>query len=303
MARLSRSTRETIKTITFVVIVAILVLIYIVYPLNRIKAQMGRENVDQYNPKDTIRAANDPSAFVAPDLTVDTFRIETDGLTKVACVHITRTGNSATPRGLVIVIPNERKDRSTIAPLARMLADSGFSVLAYDQRASGLSSSKYHGDGQYEATDLEAIIAYLDIRKQIIHPVIVVGYAAGADAGMLAAQEEKRIDRVVAIDPYLTSTRLLDQLKSQYGTFWFPFYRTIMWWWYNIRSSYAMNYRHTDDIKGVACRTIVMADPDTLAGPEISALKERSGSELLSVEPVSDSDSRLTEAVIALARP
>ncbi len=303
MARLSRSTRETIKTVAFVVIVVILVLIYIVYPLNRIKAQMGRDNVDQYNPKDSMVAVNDPAAFVAANLTVDTFRVETDGLTKVACVHVTRTGNTTTPRGLVIVIPSERGDRTSVAPLARLLADSGFSVITYDQRASGLSSGKYHGEGQYEASDLEALIAYLDIRKQIFHPVIVVGYAAGADAGMLAAQEEKRIDRVVAINPYLTTTRLLDQLKSQYGTFWFPFYRTIMWWWYDIRSSYAMIYRHTDDIKGVACRTIVMADAATLNGAEIAALKERSGSELLSVEPVSDSDSRLAAAIIALARP
>ncbi len=303
MARLSRSTRETIKTIAFVVIVAILVVIYIVYPLNRIKTQMGRDNVDRYNAKDSILAINDPSAFESTNLKVDTFRVETDGLTKIACVHLGLALNSAAPRGLVIVIPSERKDRTTVAPLARTLADSGFSVITYDQRASGLSTGKYHGEGQYEASDLEAIIAYLDIRKQIVHPVIVVGYAAGADAAILAAPEEKRIDRVVAISPYLTTTRLLDQLKSQYGTFWFPFYRTIMWWWYDIRSSYAMIYRHTDDIKSVACRTIVMADSATLDSPEVTALKERSGSELLSVEPVSDSESRLAAAIIALARP
>jgi pimeloyl-ACP methyl ester carboxylesterase len=297
--KLSRQTRENIKIVAALLIVGILVFVYIVYPLNRSKALMGRENLDTFTEKPL--PANDPATYVAAGLKPDTFRVETDGLTNIACLRFAPRDNTKPPRGLVMAVPSERQDRSALAPLVKELVDSGFAVVTYDQRASGASTGKYHGDGQYEAADLEAIIAELDIRKQIHHPLIVAGFAAGADAGLLAPEEEKRIDGVLAVNPYLTTTRLLDQLKARHNAYWFPFFRSMIWWWYNIRSSYAMNFRKTDDIKPVACRTILLTDSATASGPEIGKLKELSPSELLTVKAVQDNQQELIEDIMALS--
>jgi hypothetical protein len=299
MARLSRQTRENIKIVAVLLIVALLVIVYIVYPLNRSKALMGRENIETFTA--TPLPTNDPTAFTNAGLVPDTFRIETDGLTNIACLRVTPE-STLTIRGLVIAVPSERQNRDSLVPLVKDLVDSGFAVVTYDQRASGLSTGKYHGDGQYEANDLEAIIAELDIRKQIHHPLIVAGFAAGADAGLLASLEEKRIDDVLAVNPYLTTTRLLDQLKAHYHTIWFPFFRTIIWWWYDIRSSYAMNFRHIDDLKPVGCRTILLTDTTTASGPDIARLKEISQPELLTVKSVPETDKELVADILALSK-
>ncbi len=301
MARLSRQTRENIKIAVVLIVAALLIFTYVIYPLNRTKALMGRDNIDSYQA--TPLPQNDPSAFVAVGLKPDTFRIETDGLTNIACLRLSPADNSKPVRGLVIAIPSERQDRNSLAPLVKDLVDSGFAVVTYDQRASGLSTGRYHGDGQYEANDVEAIIAELDIRKQIHHPLVVVGFAAGADAGLLASLEEKRIDDVLAVNPYLTTTRLLDQLRSKYNTFWFPFFRTIIWWWYDIRSSYAMSYRETEDLKAVGCRTILSTDASTETGSDIQRLKSISQPELLTVKSDQDNERALIADIMALAKP
>ena len=46
---------------------------------------------------------------------------------------------------------------------------------------------------------------------------------------------------------------MLDRFRERYHTYWFPFYRSMMWWWYNIRSSYAASYRETGDVRAVNC--------------------------------------------------
>ena len=127
----------------------------------------------------------------------------------------------------------------------------------------------------------------MDLREKIVHPLIVVGYSLGADAAILCASEESRIDVLIAINPYLSSTRLLNQLKEKHGHLWFPFYRTILWWWYGINSSYAASYRELEDIQPAACKTLLVVNPEKANDKEILKLKELSDPNLLEIKPES----------------
>jgi pimeloyl-ACP methyl ester carboxylesterase len=295
MPRLSRKMKDTLQTIVFLLVVIVIVVVYIVYPLNRVKVSMGRADFDGYHP-DSL-PPNDPTAYVEAGFlvdTIDTFRVESDGLTNLACLYLNpHVDTTTTPKGTVFLLHKDGADRDSLVSLARLFVDSGFVTVVFDQRASGRSTGRYHGDGQYEASDLAEVIRYLDLRDRIVHPVIVVGFALGADGGILAAQEEKRIDAVVAVNPYLTTRRLLDDLKKRYDMFWFPFFRTIMWWWYNIRSGYAFDYRDIDDIEPVACRTLLLIPSETEHNKELERIKELSAPELLEMGTIPESESEL----------
>lgn len=298
MAKLSRQTKEIIKTVLFFVVLALLLFIYVIYPLNRTKVIMGRADVDDYNPDSVV--ANDPAGYIEAGLTADTFRLESDGLTVLACLSVPSLDDSVdTPAGTVILVHGDTDNRDSLVSLASILHDSGFVVYTYDQRAFERSTGKYRGDGTHEASDLEELISHLEIRNLITHPLYVVAYQLGADAALLAAQEEKRINGVVAIGPHLTTIRWQDALKERYDTYWFPFYRTIMWWWYEIRSGYATIYRRMEDIQPVSCRTLVLMPPDEVAGKEITRLKEVSEPGSLDVKPLPADKNAEYDAILA----
>jgi len=273
MAKLSRQTKEIIKTVLVLVIIAVVVVAYIVYPLMKTAVMMGRPegeavNIDSLPPNDP--AAVIEAGFAEPD----TFRVDADGLTSLACVRLAPSPDSAdTTTGTVLLLHRDRADRSMMLPLAKRLTENGMTVILYDQRASGLTSGKYRGDGSQEATDLLELLGYLHIRDRLQHPVTVVGYELGADAALLAVGLEKRIDRIVAIDPYLTTDRLLDRAREVHGIYSFPFFRPVMWWWYGIRSGYVTTYHELDGIEPVACPTLLIHAPDRAESAEIARLK------------------------------
>jgi pimeloyl-ACP methyl ester carboxylesterase len=285
MARMNQTVKEVLQIVVFLVVVGLLVMIFAVYPLNRTKAILGRSDMDEINP-DSL-PMNDPTAFVDAGLSVDTFRIEPDGLTNLACLDVHPTGDTLptaerpVPRGTAILLHDEREDRAAMIPLAGQLADSGFFLCVYDQRGTGYSSGEYHGDGQLEAGDLGEVIAYLAVRDLIHHPFMIVGFGVGADAAIIRAREEPRIDGVVAVKPYLTTDRWFDMLKQEYGMYWTPFGQTMFTFWYEMRSGYSIPDRGLDNLQGVFCPTLLVAPPDQLDDEAVTVLGERSEQGLL----------------------
>lgn len=301
MARLSRQTRENIKIGAVLVVAALLITVYIIYPLNRSKALMGRTDIDDFNP-DSL-GINSPSPFAETGLLADTARIETDGLTRIACLYLGDPRPKSSSRGTVILVPDDRQTRDSLVRLASLLADTGFMVITYDQRASGRSPGLYHGGGQLEAGDLEAVIAYYELRGKIPHPLIVAGFAAGADAALLAQPEGRKIEGIVAVNPSLTTDGMLDQLYARHGTYWFPFRSSVIWWWYNIRSSSAAVYRHLDAVAAVSSRTVLVMSPEQMNDPAVLRLVERSDPELLRLRAVTNRDEDLVTDILSLAAP
>ena len=302
MAKLSRQTKEIIKTVLFFLVVALLVFVYIIYPLNRTKAIMARPGVDDYNNDSLV--TNDPAPFVEAGLPADTFRFEPDVLANLACLLVPAPPDSLLePKGTVFLVPGETQTRDSLITLTAALHNEGYAVYTYDSRASGKSTGKYRGDGTHEASDIEQLISHFEIHGQIVHPLYIVGFNLGADAAMLAALEEQRIDGVVAVGPYLTTPYMQDVFKERYQTYWFPFYRTIMWWWYEIRSGYATIYRRVEDLQPVPCRTLVMLTNQQIDGEAALRLKEISGADNLTVNPIPAGDSLIYESILSFVRP
>ena len=296
--KLSRQTREIINMVIFVLVAALLVVTYVVYPMNRTKAVLGRYDIDNYY-EDSLEI-NDPSAWIDSGLKADSFTVEADGLTTLACLYVLPDSVvHDSIRGTVFLLHDDNEDRDAVLPLARMMTEAGFSVVAFDQRATGRSTGKYHGDGQYEATDLEEVIRYLDLRQKIHHPLAIVGFGLGGDAALLTAREDARIDKVIAVSPYLTTERMLVILRERHDTYWFPLYHTMMWWWYGIRSGYAAPYREIEAVEAVACRTLLLTASSEDDDPEIVLLKELSTAELLTVDKVPDDRTALSAQIKA----
>jgi pimeloyl-ACP methyl ester carboxylesterase len=294
--KISRQVREIINIVIFLVVTAFLIVAYVVYPLSQTKATMGRYGIDDFN-EDTVMV-NDPAVWTEAGLPADSFTVESDGQTRLACLYVppdTTVHDSI--NGTVFLLHDDDNDRDTMLALAARMTEGGYSVVAYDQRASGRSTAKYHGDGQYEAADLAEVIRHLGLRERLHHPLVVVGFGRGADAAMLTAREETRIDGVVAVNPHLTSSRMLDALKQRHDVYWFPFYRTIMWWWYEIRSGYAAPYRDIDQIEAVAGRTLLLAAPEAVDEPEVVRLRELSEAAMLRIETTPSDDLELVRRV------
>ncbi len=305
MAKISQTFKEIIQIVIFLAVVGLLLTTFVIYPLNRTKALAGREAIDDYD-ADSL-GVNDPTPFLEAGFAVDTFYIEADGVTSLACAYLTQGVDTTAPdetfvpRGTALLAHDEGHDRLSMLPLARMLVDSGFAVVVYDQRATGLTSGEYHGDGQYEATDLAEIVPYLALRDQLTHPFVAVGYGLGADASILASAEESRMDAVVAIEPYLSTERWLNVMFDRNDTFWIPFRHTVFWFWYDLRSGYAAKYRGSDQIQGLSKTTLVLAPQEALDSPEYATLAELTASGLLTTGTRPADESALLDAVVKFA--
>ena len=272
MAKISKQTKEIIQIIVFFLVVGVLITFYWIYPLGRAKVGMGRINLDEYNdlPDSLSELPNEASFWEETGLEPDTFRLDADGLTTLACLRCLPEDSSI---GTIIILHNDNENRDSILWLASTFVTEGYVVVACDQRASGLSTGQYRGGGQYESSDLNELIANIDLRYRIEHPLVAVGFGIGADAVILSSQIESRLDAVVAVEPYLTSTRLLNKLKEQHDMLWFPFFRSVVWWWYEMRSSYAVEYRDISDIEPAGAPILLFVSEEDLADEEVRQIQ------------------------------
>lgn len=299
--KLSRQTREIINVVIFVVVLAALVTCYVVYPLNKSKTLMARADGLEFT-VDSL-PANSDSVYTALDFRVDTFRVESDGVTNLACVHIsapidTSTTDSSVLLGTVIVIPDRDQTRDSLAEMVAAFVAAGYDIVTYDPRASGRTSGQYRGEGQYEADDLEALLAYLDLRDQLHHPVSILGLGLGGEAALLAAPDASRADQVIAVRPYLSTEGMFNRLFKEEAVWWFPFRETVLWFWYNTHSGYAASFRYEEDIKGIMRPTVLLvSEPESEA---IARLRELSSEGMLTVEEVPDTPESLQARVLTI---
>lgn len=300
MARISRKTREILEIVIFLLVVAVLLTAFVIYPLSTTKSQFARPDLDDYNPDDTL-TVNSPGVYAELNASLDTFFVDADGLTTLACLYVApidTTRDSA--RGTILVLHKDDANRDSVYSLAAALIDSGFAIATYDQRASRYSGGKYRGEGRLEADDLDEVIRYLDLRKKLTHPVIVTGYQTGADAAMIMAREESRIDAVVAVNPYLTTKRLQDMLKDRFDSYWLPFYRTVMWFWYEIRSGYAVNYRKIEQLEETGRPSILFIPTELQSDETVFHLAEISDENLLEIRAKEPTEENVISAIMEL---
>lgn len=282
MAKLSPQVKEIIQIVIFLIVTGAVLYCYWIYPLNRTEEVLGRPEEAQIIIDTLPLPPNDPAAYLEAGLTkIDTFRVDADGLTSLAALFITpELDSNQTALGTVILLHKQAEDRNAMIPLATSLAADGYAVVVYDQRASGLSSGKFHGEGRLEATDLIEMIGWLSLRNKIYQSLTVVGFGVGAEATLIASAEDDRINTVIAFNPYLTTERMLELQKTKHDLFWFPFYKTIMWWWYTTSSGNAAPYRELEQIVPVKAQTLLLMPADQTELEEVLRLAELSGDKL-----------------------
>jgi len=305
MAKLmSKKTKEIVQTTAVLVVAVLFILLYIIYPLIVIPGLTARPDRKKFENRN-FHPANDPSAFVAAGLMPDTLSIISDDNIHLAALYFGPEVSPSGNKGTIILLHPDDTDRTSLIDYVRPLLDSGLSVILYDQRAYGLTGGRYHSAGNLEADDLVEVISFLSLRGKLSQPLLIVGFDAGADAALNAAQNEKRISAVVAINPYLNSTRWLAEKKSKNGALSIPFYKSVYAWWYQKLSGYPMARSNIKEMNPVNSRTILIEGQVSMNSPEVLNLREISPPNFLTEQPrPKDTDSlrqMILESIYLLA--
>lgn len=104
------------------------------------------------------------------------------------------------PRGTVLILHGIYDKKTTMVGFARILAkELEVRSVTVDLRGHGESSGDFLTYGIREASDLAALLDELERRQLLVDPVAVYGPSFGASAAIQLAQEERRVQTVVAV--------------------------------------------------------------------------------------------------------
>jgi pimeloyl-ACP methyl ester carboxylesterase len=102
----------------------------------------------------------------------------------------------------VILLHGDGGNRVGMLAHARMLAQHGYGVLLYDQRACGQSGGEMRTYGWLDAGDVQAATDYLHSREDVKPGQIgILGVSLGGQIALRAAAQNKEIGAVVADGP------------------------------------------------------------------------------------------------------
>ncbi|MFH2037331.1 MAG: hypothetical protein ABIJ45_13075 [Candidatus Zixiibacteriota bacterium] len=279
MAKLmSKKTRETVTTSVVLAVIILFVIFYIIYPLVRVGDITSRPIPEDEN-GDAIEFVmnNDPAYFIENGFSPDTFSMITDDNIQLAALYFapdsTRFDSISST---AILLHDIDGDRTSLKDYIQPLLDMGMAVVIYDQRACGFSGGEYHTPGIYESDDLNQLLAHLKIRDKIFDPVICIGFGLGGDAALNASRTENKIGAIIAIDPYLSSSRWMRLLKEKAGLFSIPFSNAVYFYWYQKISGYPIERGSADDIIPVEAKTIIYVSPEYITDDEILQIRDNS---------------------------
>ena len=255
---MTRKTKEAIKATAAIVFVVVAVFVLWIYPLNQAGKIISRpENEPTPLDLQATGLKSDSLSF----LTEDNIR-----LWGVMFAAQDRPGDSGTAagsiRGTVILVHGLFEGASSQTAKAAALTAAGFTVIVYDQRDFGRSGGRYCSGGYFEANDLQAVIARLELENRLIHPVIVWGEDHGAAATVLIWERENRIDYVVAENPVVNGRDWQKRIIRKRNLSSPNIMLGIIWWWMKQKSGYEIKHQETDlnDYIGTA----IVRRPDRL---------------------------------------
>jgi len=143
--------------------------------------------------------------------------------------------NGDMPSPTTILVHGWSSESGQMLPVASMLHQAGFSVLAYDARGHGRSP----GDGPITlmkfTEDIRSALDYAASRADVDPSrLAVVGHSFGASSALLAAAEDPRISAVVSLsafsDPVEVTRLALRTLHLPRGLFLRLVLRILMGW-------------------------------------------------------------------------
>jgi hypothetical protein len=299
MAKLmSKKTREIVQTISVLVLVALLIAFYAIYPLLYVPDLVSRPNADNFKDPEYM-PVNNPAFFLEAGLNPDTLTFLTNDNIRLAALSFGRDSSLYdSAAGTVIMLHPDDTDRTALVEYITPLIDSGLNVIIYDQRACGLSGGLYHFAGDYEGDDLVELIANLNIHEKLVYPIIAIGFGLGGDAVIKGGYNENRISTVIAVDPYLSSSRWIDERKKLTGVLSIPLNNIVYHWWFQKLSGYPFDRTCADDIIPVTIPTILFMSENKIDSDEIIRIKEISLPKLLTIKAAPSTDSELRREII-----
>jgi len=274
---MTRKTKEAIKATAAIVIVVVAVFVLWIYPLNQAGKIVSRpENEPAPLDLKATELKSDSLSFVTED------NIRLWGAMFAAQDQPGDSGTAkGTVRGTVILVHGLFEGASSQMVKAAALTAQGFAVVVYDQRDFGRSGGRYCSGGYFEANDLQAVVARLELENRLIHPVIVWGEDHGAAAAVLIWERENRIDYVVAENPVVNGRDWQKRIIRQRDLSSPDIMLGILWWWMKQKSGYEIDIDQTDisDQFGTALvnkpgrlLAIACGDGDTAANPYVEEL-------------------------------
>ena len=300
MAKLmSKKTKEIVQTTTVLVIIALIIIFYAIYPLIKIPDTVSRPENDKFRDSE-FALPNNQDFFVQSGLNPDTFAVMTTDNIRLAALQF-RPDSSVfdSVRGAVILLHPDDTDRTAMIEYVQPLLDSGMTVFLYDQRACGVSGGRFHFGGDYEGDDLEAFISDLSIHEKLCLPLYIIGFQIGADAAIYASLNEQRIHRVIAVDPYLTTSRWISMLKSKTGLISIPLGNMVYFWWFQKFSGFPYGRTGTDDLVPPETATTIYMSASDADIDEIEKLKEITPAELLEIKTKPENPGELKADVLS----
>ncbi len=122
---------------------------------------------------------------------------------------------SSRNRGAVILLHGYGANRMEMLGRAEMLANHGYGVLLYDERASGESQGKLRSFGWADAADLLPALDFLRARDDADPERIgVLGFSAGAMIALQATEQMDGVRAVVAEEPGFAAIRDLPKFED-----------------------------------------------------------------------------------------
>jgi pimeloyl-ACP methyl ester carboxylesterase len=135
---------------------------------------------------------------------------------------VTLAGNFVPPRnGTVIVLVHGLfASRRQLLPEAQLLAEHGYGVLVFDNRAHGASGGAIATWGLRESGDVERAVDFVEQRAQVpAGKVGLLGFSIGGTAVIREAIGDARIGAVVVESTYSSMGGEIAYMFSRYGPF------------------------------------------------------------------------------------
>lgn len=111
-------------------------------------------------------------------------------------------GLSSLPKATVIVLHGFQDSKEDVIHWALYLAQNGYRAVLVDLRGHGRSTGNWVGYGAFEARDLMQAIDDLEQLHLVAGRIGVLGISYGASVGLQLAGLDKRIESVVAMEPF-----------------------------------------------------------------------------------------------------